>query len=217
MSTIYKSRNPILRFLYLMRLKICLSTIRKKNAKWILELGTGSGILLPALSKRGEEIIGLDVVHGMGAIKNLISEEGLLNCHLIRADSEFLPFRSNIFDLIVAASVLDHLSTPENGLAEVYRTLKPKFEFVLSTETRGPWQKILFPIVARGSISNRLKRWFRIMLKTENIEESIGHNLNWDKVKSMVEKYFEVEHIEKAVKILPLRWCGYIALRAHRN
>jgi len=200
-----------------MRLKICLKTIHRKNAKWMLELGTGSGILLPSLSTRGKEIIGLDVVQGMGAIKNLISEEGLMNCHLIRADSEILPFRSDIFDLIIAASVLDHLSNPANGLAEVHRTLKPTSEFVLSTETRGPWQKILFPIVARGSILNRLKRWFRIMHKAENIEVAIGHNCNWDDIKSMVEKYFEIEKIEKTVKILPLRWCGYIALRAHRN
>lgn len=57
MATIYKTRNPIIRFLYLKRFKMCLNAIKEEIANWILELVTGCGILLDSLSVLGKVII----------------------------------------------------------------------------------------------------------------------------------------------------------------
>jgi len=190
-----------------------MKSIRKKNAEWILELGTGNGILLPSLSFLGKEVIGLDIIQQLGEIRRLISAEGLMNCRLIRADAEHLPFRTDTFNIIVAASVLDHLISPEKSIVEVSRILKPGAELVFSVETGGPWQMLLFPFVARERISNKLKRWVKLILRAERIEVAVGHKLKWLDLMSVVRKFFKIEKIEKIVEVLPLRHCGYIALR----
>ncbi len=213
MASVYKSRNPFIRFIYLERLKICVDFIREENAGWVLDLGTGNGILLPSLSFSRKEIIGLDIDRQLGEIKRLISAEGLMNCHLIRADAECLPFRSDAFDLIVAVSVFDHLANPKKSMVEVGRVLKPRANLVFSMGTGGPWLTLLFPLVASGEILGKLKTWTKIILGTETIEIAIGHKWKWLDLISVAGQCFKIEKIKKIVGILPLRYCGYIALR----
>lgn len=51
----------------------------------------------------------------------------------ILADAQYLPFRGNLFDTIVAGELLEHLQNPCHFLDEVKRVLKPGGRLIVTT------------------------------------------------------------------------------------
>lgn len=70
-----------------------------------LDLGSGSGVYLSLLSKKGKQVVGLDVSHDLCKLSKS------LDFDIIRGDAMHLPFRNKIFDGIWASEVLEHLSS----------------------------------------------------------------------------------------------------------
>jgi ubiquinone/menaquinone biosynthesis C-methylase UbiE len=96
--------------------------INKKGV--ILDNGCGVGQLskfFPA-----EDIVGYDISQGMlDKAKNKLQ-------YLIQGDSQLLPFRDEVFDIVVCRSLLHHLPNPHTALLEMNRVLKPHGELVLT-------------------------------------------------------------------------------------
>lgn len=59
-----------------------------------------------------------------------------LDIHYAQARAEALPYRDGTFDLTVAFDVLEHVSNPEDTVAEVSRVLRPGGKFVYDTVNR---------------------------------------------------------------------------------
>jgi SAM-dependent methyltransferase len=100
------------------------------RAQVILDLGTGSGTLLPAISARAAQalVVGIDRAEGM----------------VRRADPSFaravgdaarLPLADASVDAAVLAFMLFHLPEPDAGLREVHRALRPGGALAVSTWT----------------------------------------------------------------------------------
>jgi ubiquinone/menaquinone biosynthesis C-methylase UbiE len=90
-----------------------------KNIK-ILEIGCSSGQVIRMLEKAGyENVIGMDV-----------SEEAIRLCgskgisKVIRMEGSDLGFKENVFDLVIASDVLEHISDDFKALCEWKRVLK---------------------------------------------------------------------------------------------
>jgi SAM-dependent methyltransferase len=93
-----------------------------------LNVGCGFGRELFHLSDRA---IGLDIdLHLVKKAKKISRKE------VICTDAHYLPFRSNIFDGLAVAEVIEHLRSPILALSEMHRVLAPRGKIVLQTPNK---------------------------------------------------------------------------------
>jgi len=91
----------------------------------VADVGTGTGYLLPTLSRHFQRVIGVDPVAAMLDIAHRrIGEAGCQNFELHHGDLSALPLPSDAIDLLVAALVLHHVPSPQDAIAELYRVAR---------------------------------------------------------------------------------------------
>jgi len=91
----------------------------------ILDAGCGEGIDLAYLAQRsGVEIVGVELSEG-GCRTSFERSFVYSAAHVIQADLCHLPFDDSSFDFVYSYGVLHHLPSPEEGLKELVRVLKP--------------------------------------------------------------------------------------------
>jgi 2-polyprenyl-3-methyl-5-hydroxy-6-metoxy-1,4-benzoquinol methylase len=109
-----------------------------------LEVGCGSGYYIKFLSDLGvENIIGVDISFDkLIYLKNLIPKSELIVC-----DAQHLPFRNNVFDLILCSEVIEHLPDPGLILREIsYSTRKLA---VVSTPTKTTFYRLTLKFLGK--------------------------------------------------------------------
>lgn len=102
----------------------------------VLDIGAGIGRITKEFAKSGAEIIALDY-----SIKSLKANKVNSGVQAIAADMCYLPFKSSIFNKVMAISVLQYVSTRKsrvNALKEIKRVLKPKSHFLMETYNYRP-------------------------------------------------------------------------------
>lgn len=90
----------------------------------LLEIGYGSGILLPTLNQFAKKLFAVDV-HPMGSEVHRSLEEAGVDVALSQASGERLPFPDNVFGAVVIASTLSFIEHPDRALREAVRVLRP--------------------------------------------------------------------------------------------
>jgi len=105
----YYHKNPIIRSVYIQRLQTIIDIVPSKKFDHILDVGTGSGILIPTLFKICKSIYGLDINENLIYVREMLLKLNI-NPHLTVGDIRDLPYRDNHFDLIVCSSTLEHLN-----------------------------------------------------------------------------------------------------------
>jgi len=93
----------------------------------VVDLGTGTGSLLPLLHRHAGRVIAVDLSRGM--LSRARSRMDAANggpVALVRADTETLPFPDASVDGVVANMILHHLPRPEHALREMARVLRPE-------------------------------------------------------------------------------------------
>jgi len=102
--------------------------------KTILDIATGTADFALAAEKlKPEKITGIDLSEGMLKIgRQKVEKKGL--SHLIelrKADSEALPFDNQSFDAAIVGFGVRNFENLEQGLAEIFRVLRPGGVFVV--------------------------------------------------------------------------------------
>lgn len=97
----------------------------------VLDLGTGSGLLLSALLERAEQVIAVDSSMAMLELARQTVGVGSERCDLRLGDLEHLPVADAEVDAVMACMVLHHVSHPERALVEAHRVLKPGGHLVI--------------------------------------------------------------------------------------
>lgn len=87
-----------------------------------LDLCTGTGVLLPALSAKCKRLIGADFCLPM--LQNSRGREAG-SAGLVQADALSLPFAADCFDFTAAAFGVRNFENTLAGLREIYRVLRP--------------------------------------------------------------------------------------------
>ena len=104
-------------------------SLLKTKRGMALDLGCGTGNYIFELKKRNFKIVGMDISKEM--LK--IALKKFPEVPLIRADAYKIPFKSNVFDLVLSITVFEFIKKPEEVLKEIYRILKPGGEFIIGT------------------------------------------------------------------------------------
>ena len=121
--------HPTRRFIYEVRENLAFNLIEVKKGEKILDIGFGSGIILKMLVKKECDTYGIDISsEAVEYIKKTNKKAKVKVC-----DAEKPDFPDNSFDKVICSEVIEHLEKPENLLKEVYRILKPKGTFIIST------------------------------------------------------------------------------------
>jgi ubiquinone/menaquinone biosynthesis C-methylase UbiE len=106
-------------------LSVLVSWFGLAEGDWVLDVGTGTGILLPWISRAiGPKgmLIGFDFSFKMLEMAKL--RESLGGTILLAATAESVPLRSDLFDRIICFSAFPHFSNKARALIEMVRVLK---------------------------------------------------------------------------------------------
>ena len=99
----------------------------------LLEIGYGSGLLMPTLSSVCDELYGLDLEREPASLRQRLARLRVQPRALVQANARAMPFSDDFFDAVVAFSIFEHLRGPELGpaLGEVARVLRPGGRFLV--------------------------------------------------------------------------------------
>ncbi|MCG0279063.1 MAG: methyltransferase domain-containing protein [Thermanaeromonas sp.] len=113
----------------------CLSTIIKelaiKPGSHILDVGTGTGVLLPFLVEaagKDGRVVALDIAEEMLA---RAKAKNIENVEYVLGDITCTPFEDNTFDEIICNSCFPHVIDKPQALREMARLLKPGGRLVI--------------------------------------------------------------------------------------
>jgi len=99
----------------------------------LLEIGYGSGLLLPTLGAIADEVYGADIEAEPAGLRAILEQLGVCPRELVKADIQSLPYADGHFDAAVAFSILEHLQADALKVAarEVAQVLQPGGVFLV--------------------------------------------------------------------------------------
>ena len=93
---------------------------------WVLDIGSGPGIVATALAEYSKSVTAFDITPSMiEAAKKRSSELGIENIEFKVGRAENLPFEEDSFDIVVTRLTTHHFPEPELVLKEIRRVVKP--------------------------------------------------------------------------------------------
>lgn len=111
-----------------------------------VEVGYGSGILLPELARRARRLVGVDHHGEAAAVLAMARGEGFEPL-LVTGGICALPLATASVDLLVSLSVLEHVPALDEAAAEITRVLRPGGRAVLGYPRVDRLMELLFPLI----------------------------------------------------------------------
>lgn len=137
-QTLYVSRNPTRRWLHCARRDWISDAIQRYGARHrgrALEIGPGSGLYLPLLANRFQEVIAADIEDAYLSHASTL-RDAYPNLHPVVDDIICSRLAEHSFDLILCTEVVEHIADSARAIAEMHRLLKPGGVLILSTPQR---------------------------------------------------------------------------------
>jgi len=150
----YYSSFPPISWVFKKRLKMVLDLLKPEKggkSKNLLEIGAGSGILLPSLKLMTNSLYAGDVHDNIPFVKKLMSKEGLNNLDFRKFSITKIPFASNKFDSVVAVSVLEHIPELDKAAEELYRITNKNGALVIGIPVDNILTKLGFIFLGVGA------------------------------------------------------------------
>lgn len=138
--------HPITGFGYRRRLAMALTLLGEGSYTRLLEIGYGSGILLPELGRRAREVHGVDLHENPGLVERMVRAHGT-TASLRTGDIYSLLYPDAHFGAVVCLSVMEHLTDLDRACAEVRRVLAPGGVAVIGFPVRNAITTVFFRAV----------------------------------------------------------------------
>lgn len=130
--------RPILGKVQRLRFAAVASMLRARpRAVRLLEIGYGSGILLPELARHCDQLYGLDVHQSAAAVAHQLARVGVI-VQLASGDACALPYRNGSFDAVVVISTFEFVADTFMAVREVLRVLTPHGVAIVVTPGSSP-------------------------------------------------------------------------------
>lgn len=181
-------KTPLLNRFYFMRLRKAVRLLKNRRYPRLLDLGYGSGVMLPTLANYTDDLVAIDIHDKPNIVKDMAARENV-RVTLIRADARELPFEDNAFDGIVSIAILDHISPVEKAAKEMARILKPGGSLLLGTV-----------------IENRLTNFFFACIRART---HVHHVSPYTRILPALEKHFIPEEAMQFPSFIPLKYSMY--------
>src|SRR3989344_724991 len=183
-SWAYYSSNPIIRAVYYARLRQSLGMVEntQRNQK-ILDIGTGSGVLIPSLARYGK-VYAVDREEKFLAKARALCARYSIPSIIRRADILALPFRDSIFDTITCISIMEHVQDLDKAFTEIRRVMKKGGALVVGVPIEKFLVKSIFSLFGLQ-------------------QEKIDHCSHYTIIEQKLRNYFVAKKIKKIPSFLP--------------
>jgi ubiquinone/menaquinone biosynthesis C-methylase UbiE len=105
----------------------------------VLEIGCGLGADLEQISRRGAEVVGIDLTPECVALAERRFELRGLHGEFVRGDAEALPFDDASFDGVYSVGVLHHVPDVARAVGEIRRVVRPGGRALVAVYHRNSW------------------------------------------------------------------------------
>ncbi len=112
------------------------AVLQRSSSTRVLDIGSRTGGLLLAAAERSPEVVGIDIAFRWLIVARKRLEEAGRPAQLVCCCAEFLPFKSDSFDVALAENVLEHTARQQALIEEAHRVLKPAGVFFATTWNR---------------------------------------------------------------------------------
>lgn len=135
--------KPVFGKLYRRRVELCLEQC--SGGSRILEVGYGTGVSFMNLSRKYDEIYGIDLKSNASQVADLFASKGL-KVALRQGDLLALPYQDNFFDTVLLISILEHLQPAqlEKAFREIQRVLRPGGQMVYGVPVESSFTRVGF-------------------------------------------------------------------------
>jgi ubiquinone/menaquinone biosynthesis C-methylase UbiE len=151
-----------IKYIIRFRLEAILNLLGDKTYSKILEIGTGSGIFLPELSKHCRKLYASDVHSNMDAVKKLCDQYSI-DVELQQCPMENLNFPSHHFDAIIAISVLEFVDDLEKSFNEVKRVMNAGGIFLTICPQKSSFLDFVLSLYSREDPEDEFKQSRKIV------------------------------------------------------
>ncbi len=151
-----------------MRFRLAVSLLPKQRPHRLLEIGYGSGVFMPELSRHCRELYGIDP-HSQGEAVTRALESAGVAATLVSGSASALPFPTGFFDSVVAVSALEFIEDIESACLEIKRVLSPGGSLIAVTPGHSPvvdlGLRILTGKSAKQDYAGRRERLVPVLLR----------------------------------------------------
>ena len=143
-----------------------------KNKK-ILDVGCGTGIYAKILNDNGAKVHGIDISPKMIQL----AKSYVKNVDLKVGSAYRFPYKSNYFDIVVSALVIEHLSDLDKAFREIKRVLKKGGVFVFSLGN--PVIDASHPVKGKPNSTRNFENYFRETIYTHTWGKKDGTKVRY--------------------------------------
>ncbi|HLC06300.1 MAG TPA: class I SAM-dependent methyltransferase [Anaerolineales bacterium] len=187
--------HPLYGLIYRRRLALALDLLGGDRVDRILEIGYGSGILLPELSRRARRLDGLDRHEELGGVRRMLEKLGV-EATLRVGDIHDLPYEEGEFNTVVCLSVLEHLTDLDRACGEIDRVLAPDGAAIVG-----------FPVA--NALTSALFRWLGYRAKEI-------HPSSHTQILAALRRRFDLSRMSRLPALVPLPLGLYVACRCQK-
>jgi 2-polyprenyl-3-methyl-5-hydroxy-6-metoxy-1,4-benzoquinol methylase len=138
--------KPVTGAVYRQRLKAATQLLRGSKFGRLLEIGYGSGVFLPELSRHCSELYGVDVHAKVDLVQQTLEKERVA-AQLSVGDVRALEFPDGMFDAVVCVSVLEHIRELDSAIGEIDRVTDDSSIVVLGFPVRNVITNAFYRVV----------------------------------------------------------------------
>lgn len=156
------------------RVKKILHELGNVKNKQVLDVGCEAGYITRQMAQKGAKVTGVDLIEEpLNKFKQILSTLPKLKKRISiqQADANKLPFKNHQFDWVVAAEIIEHMSTLSGFVDGTYMALKPKGKLLI-TFPNEPLREKFYPFLTLMGINANIES--QVTIKTYKPEEIIN-------------------------------------------
>ncbi len=166
-------------------------TLTPLQDKTVLDIGCGGGILSEPIARMGAHLTAIDAAQeSIRAAQEHMHIQNLnINYRHITAEELLQEQGPNLFDVICALELIEHVAEPDTFLNTLSQLIKPKGAIIISTINRTLWS-FLVAILGAEYITRKIPigthTWSQFLRPHEIVNMSRKHGLVISDIKGMV-------------------------------